>query len=142
MGEAKNLVEMELDKSFPNLISCDDKQGNIYLVDVEYTWICVWCENLGQKEKMFLLQPSLSSTIKSIPLETREDSLNMTVVNIDHHLKINLIPKKIFLVTRREQAISKRKWSQLQRKQLFYKKMILQVLKRYIFNILSILFHH
>ncbi|KAG5388490.1 hypothetical protein IGI04_030031 [Brassica rapa subsp. trilocularis] len=43
MGEAKNLVEMELDKSFPNLISCEDKQGNIYLVDVEYTWISSTC---------------------------------------------------------------------------------------------------
>ncbi|KAF3585473.1 hypothetical protein F2Q69_00027114 [Brassica cretica] len=37
MGEAKILVEIELDKPFPKLIALDDKQGNIYLVEVEYS---------------------------------------------------------------------------------------------------------
>lgn len=49
MGEAKTLIEVELDKPFPKLIACDDKQGNIYLVEVEYIWIpstYVSCRNL------------------------------------------------------------------------------------------------
>ncbi|CAN6920592.1 unnamed protein product, partial [Brassica oleracea] len=57
MGEAKFLVEMELDKTFPKLIVCDDKQGNIYFVKVEYTWIpstFVRCGQLGHKEKRCL----------------------------------------------------------------------------------------
>ncbi|XP_013601674.1 PREDICTED: uncharacterized protein LOC106309153 [Brassica oleracea var. oleracea] len=58
MGEAKILVEVELDKPFPKLIALDDKQGNIYLVDVEYSWIpsaCGRCGALGYKEKRCLL---------------------------------------------------------------------------------------
>ena len=60
MGEAKILVEVELDKPFPKLIALDDKQGNIYLVDVEYSWIpnaCERCGALGHKEKRCLLPP-------------------------------------------------------------------------------------
>ncbi|KAF3511382.1 hypothetical protein F2Q69_00008858 [Brassica cretica] len=34
LGEAKLLVEVELDKPFPKQIALDDKQGNIFLVDV------------------------------------------------------------------------------------------------------------
>ncbi|KAF2555803.1 hypothetical protein F2Q68_00013280 [Brassica cretica] len=37
MGKAKILVEIELDKPFPKLIALDDKQSNIYLVEVEYS---------------------------------------------------------------------------------------------------------
>ena len=87
MGEAKKLVEMELDKSFPKPIVCDDKQGNMYMIQVEYTWIPstgVRCGNLDHKEKICLLPPSLFNIIKSIPSETREDCLNMPEVNIDH----------------------------------------------------------
>ncbi|CAN7056735.1 unnamed protein product [Brassica oleracea var. botrytis] len=47
MGEAKVLVEMELDKDFPKLIALDDKQGHIFLVAVEYTWIPSMCERCG-----------------------------------------------------------------------------------------------
>ncbi|KAF2547773.1 hypothetical protein F2Q70_00021221 [Brassica cretica] len=60
MGETKILVEVELDKPFPKLIALDDKQGNIYLVDVEYSWIpsgCERCGALGHKEKRCLLPP-------------------------------------------------------------------------------------
>ena len=58
MGEAKVLAEMELDREFPKLIPLDDKQGNIFLVNVEYTWIpsmCERCGNLGHKAKMCLV---------------------------------------------------------------------------------------
>nr|VDD58345.1 unnamed protein product [Brassica oleracea] len=58
LGEAKLLVEVELDKTFPKQIALDDKQGNIFLVDVEYTWIpsvCGRCGHLGHKEKRCLL---------------------------------------------------------------------------------------
>ena len=47
MGKAKILVEMELDIDFPKLIALDDKQGNIFLVNVEYTWIPSTCERCG-----------------------------------------------------------------------------------------------
>ncbi|XP_013607538.1 PREDICTED: uncharacterized protein LOC106314153 [Brassica oleracea var. oleracea] len=60
MGEAKILVEVELDKPFPKLIALDDKQGNIYFVEVEYSWIpsaCERCGALGHKEKRCLLPP-------------------------------------------------------------------------------------
>ena len=58
LGEAKLLVEIELDKPFPKQIALDYKQGNIFLVDVEYTWIpsmCSRCRQLGHKEKRCLL---------------------------------------------------------------------------------------
>ncbi|XP_018448228.1 uncharacterized protein LOC108819674 [Raphanus sativus] len=58
LGEAKLLVEVELDKPFPKQIALDDKQGNIFLVDVEYTRIpsiCGRCGHLGHKEKRCLL---------------------------------------------------------------------------------------
>ncbi|CAN6841999.1 unnamed protein product [Brassica oleracea] len=60
MGEAKILVEVELDKPFPKHIALDDKQGNIFFVDVEYAWIhsaCGRCGALGHKEKRCLLPP-------------------------------------------------------------------------------------
>lgn len=37
IGEAKILVEIELDKNFPKQIALDDKLGNIFLVDVVYS---------------------------------------------------------------------------------------------------------
>lgn len=60
MGETKILVEVKLDKPFPKLIALDDKQGNIFLVVVEYTWITSACGRrgaLGHKEKRCLLPP-------------------------------------------------------------------------------------
>ena len=68
LGEAKLLVEVELDKTFPKQIALDDKQGNIFLVDVEYTWIpsvCGRCGNLGHKEKRCLL-PAVQTSVKKI----------------------------------------------------------------------------
>lgn len=76
MGEAKILVEVELDKPFLKQIALDDKQGNIFLVDVKYTWIpsaCERCGALGHKEKRCLLpyKPQDSAPVKAIV--TNED---------------------------------------------------------------------
>ena len=79
------LLEMELEKSFPKLIACDDKQGNIYLVEVEYTWIpstCVRCGNLGHKEKICRLPPNTPQTINNI--DRGEDTSIVPVVNIEY----------------------------------------------------------
>jgi len=73
LGEAKLLVEVELDEPFPKQIALDDKQGNIYLVDVEYTWIpsvCGRCGHLGHKEKRCLL-PAVDSNVET--RSTHED---------------------------------------------------------------------
>ena len=70
MGEAKLLVEVELDKPFPKQISLDDKQGNIFLVDEEYTWIpstCGRCGHLGHKEKKCLL-PAVEANVETGPM--------------------------------------------------------------------------
>ncbi|KAL0693483.1 hypothetical protein Bca4012_060663 [Brassica carinata] len=84
MGEAKILVEVELDKAFPKMIALDDKQGNIFFVEVEYTWIpsmCARCGNLGHKEKRCLLPPNTANSINN------KDSLKISddipVVDID-----------------------------------------------------------
>uniref|UniRef100_A0A0D3B157 DUF4283 domain-containing protein n=1 Tax=Brassica oleracea var. oleracea TaxID=109376 RepID=A0A0D3B157_BRAOL len=86
MGEAKILVEVELDKPFPKLIVLDDKQGNIFLVEVEYSWIpsaCDRCGALGHKEKRCLLPPKPhdSATVTKEPQVTNEE---IPVVNIVH----------------------------------------------------------
>ncbi|CAG7894782.1 unnamed protein product, partial [Brassica rapa] len=86
MGEAKVLVEMELDRVFPKLIALDDKQGSIYLVKVEYTWIpstCERCGSLGHKVKRCLMS--------SKPPENSDISVDVTadiaIVDIDHILQ-------------------------------------------------------
>ncbi|KAF3576313.1 hypothetical protein DY000_02030120 [Brassica cretica] len=43
LGEAKVMVEVELDKPFPHKIAAWDKQGNFSLVDVEYSWLPTTC---------------------------------------------------------------------------------------------------
>ncbi|KAF8113139.1 hypothetical protein N665_0055s0004 [Sinapis alba] len=78
MGEAKILVEIELDKPFPKLIALDDKQGNIYLVEVEYSWIpsaCERCGALGHKEKRCLLPATTFGAVlatKEAPIPNEE----------------------------------------------------------------------
>ncbi|CAF2190912.1 unnamed protein product [Brassica rapa] len=89
MGEAKVLVEMELDRDFPKIIALDDKQGNIFLVEVEYTWIpsmCERCGNLGHKEKRCLL-PSKPADEQNLPQHPIVVSNEVPVVDIDHILK-------------------------------------------------------
>ncbi|KAF2556656.1 hypothetical protein F2Q68_00013017 [Brassica cretica] len=86
LGEAKVLVEVELDKPFPKQIALDDKQGNIFLVDVEYTWIpsvCGRCGHLGHKEKRCLLpavQTSVEKSKQDLPNEDLEKE--QTRINI------------------------------------------------------------
>lgn len=76
---------MELDKDFPKLIVLNDKQGNIFLVNADYTCIpstCERCGNLGHKAKRCLLStkalhdPKMFSTKDGISDEIH-------VVNID-----------------------------------------------------------
>ncbi|KAF2538551.1 hypothetical protein F2Q68_00021709 [Brassica cretica] len=89
MGEAKVLVEMELDRDFPKIIALDDKQGNIFLVEVEYTWIpsiCERCGNLGHKEKRFLL-PSKPADEQNLPQHPAVVRNEVPVVDIDRILK-------------------------------------------------------
>ncbi|KAF8052226.1 hypothetical protein N665_1585s0002 [Sinapis alba] len=85
MGEAKMLVEMELDRDFPKLIALDDKQGSIFLVKVDYTWIpstCERCGSLGHKAKMCLM--SSKPLENSILSEKSVDmSADIPVVDID-----------------------------------------------------------
>lgn len=87
LGEAKLLVEVELDKPFPKQIALDDKQGNIFLVDVEYTWIpsvCGRCGHLGHKEKRCLLPAvhmnvETNSTHEELPTEEQRIEMEVQV---------------------------------------------------------------
>lgn len=101
MGEAKVLVEMELDRDFPKIIALDDKQGSIFLVDVEYTWIpstCERCGNLGHKEKRCLL-PSKLAKDPILPPQTTIATSEIPVVDIDRILqqRAPLIPLPAFV---------------------------------------------
>ncbi|KAJ4876995.1 CCHC-type domain-containing protein [Raphanus sativus] len=89
MGEANVLVEMELDRDFPKLIALDDKQGHIFLVEVEYTWIpfmCERCGNLGHKEKRCLL-PSKPVDEHNSPEKVMVGPIEIPVMDIDRILK-------------------------------------------------------
>lgn len=84
------LVEMELDRDFPKLIALDDKQGNIFLVNVDYTWIlstCERCGNLGHKENICLLSSKpLHDTNLLLTKDGSSDKIPL--VNIDPILKL------------------------------------------------------
>lgn len=85
MGEAKVLVEIELDRDFPKLIALDDKQGNIFLVKVVYTGIpttCERCGSLGHKAKRCLLssKPPKNSGVLASSAGVNAD---VPVVDID-----------------------------------------------------------
>ncbi|KAG2247313.1 hypothetical protein Bca52824_086941 [Brassica carinata] len=95
IGEAKILVEIELDKNFPKQIALDDKLGNIFLVDVIYSWIpstCERCGSLGHKAKRCLLKED-----KRIQLmkEARIEDVEIPVVAIDSLMEINVPQQKV-----------------------------------------------
>ncbi|KAL0662899.1 hypothetical protein Bca4012_099736 [Brassica carinata] len=128
MREAEILVEVELDKPFPKLIALDDKQGNIYLVGVEYSWIPSACERygaLGHREKRCLLPPKpLGSAV--IIKETPSPNEEIPMVDIGllqntpsshvNHLESNLqspsghqaheTPKNLSVITPYEDVTS------------------------------------
>nr|XP_018439490.1 PREDICTED: uncharacterized protein LOC108811880 [Raphanus sativus] len=84
IGEAKILVEIELDKNFPKQIALDDKLGNIFLVDVEYSWIpstCERCGSLEHKAKRCLLKEDKTPPINEKGSEHME--VEIPVVTID-----------------------------------------------------------
>lgn len=89
MGEAKVLVEMELERDFPKLIALDDKQGHIYLVKVEYTWIpstCERCGGLGHKAKRCLL-PSKPQDSSGSSANPEGVSVDIPIVDIEKILQ-------------------------------------------------------
>ncbi|KAF2544064.1 hypothetical protein F2Q68_00030710 [Brassica cretica] len=99
-GEAKVLVEMELDRSdFLKLISLDDKQGNIFLVNVNYTWIpsmCERCGNLGHKARRCVL-PSTTAQVFASTSPSTDTGSEIPIVDIDiiPHQKDNNHAKQI-----------------------------------------------
>ncbi|CAN6802851.1 unnamed protein product [Brassica oleracea] len=88
--EVKILVEIELDKNFPKKIALDDKLGNIFLVDVVYSWIpstCARCGSLGHKAKRCLLKDE-----KFVPTnESRQgqEEVEIPLVDINSLLENN-----------------------------------------------------
>ena len=96
MGEAKVLVEMELDRDFPKLIALDDKQGNIFFVNVEYTWIpsmCERCGNLGHKAKRCLLP---SPTVQ-VPEDNHSAGEPCSSAPEDNHSEVPVVDIDIVL---------------------------------------------
>ena len=95
IGEAKILVEIEHDKNFPKQIAVDDKLGNIFLVDVVYSWIPSTCErreSLDHKAKRCLLKEDKNdSTNKS---KSAQEDLEIHVVDIDSLLENNVSNEK------------------------------------------------
>ncbi|KAF8107796.1 hypothetical protein N665_0116s0003, partial [Sinapis alba] len=68
LGEAKILVEVELDKPFPQKVAAWDKQGNFSMVDVEYSWLpakCEKCGHLGHKAKRCLSMSQQKTSAKA-----------------------------------------------------------------------------
>ncbi|CAN8287916.1 unnamed protein product [Cochlearia groenlandica] len=87
MGEAKIMVEKELDKPLPQKIFVRDKKGITSLVDVQYSWIpskCVYCGHLGHKASRCLLNGVYKSTNQQDNEATT--SPNVEVINEILHL--------------------------------------------------------
>ncbi|CAN7009786.1 unnamed protein product [Brassica rapa subsp. trilocularis] len=75
IGEAKIMVEVELDKPFPQKVAAWDKQGNFSLVDVEYSWLptsCEICGQIGHKSRRCL---SITGLKVATPATKRKDSV-------------------------------------------------------------------
>ncbi|KFK23726.1 hypothetical protein AALP_AAs55280U000100, partial [Arabis alpina] len=70
IGEAKLMVEVELDRAFPQRIAATDSKGNLSMVEVLYSWIpskCHRCGHLGHKESRCLLQSQPNETVSATP---------------------------------------------------------------------------
>ncbi|XP_010426473.1 PREDICTED: uncharacterized protein LOC104711473 [Camelina sativa] len=87
MDEAKLMVEVELDRLFPQRIAATDKFGNVSMVDVEYSWLPKKCEkygHLGHKEtRCLILRQSNTVSIlsKGSPSEVVAPVEEQTVVS-------------------------------------------------------------
>lgn len=69
MGETKILVEVKLDKPFPQRVALTDISDAITMVNVIYSWLpsnCRLCGQLGHKATRCLLQRA-STTYNPIP---------------------------------------------------------------------------
>ncbi|KAJ4882489.1 Uncharacterized protein Rs2_32582 [Raphanus sativus] len=83
LGEAKVLVEIELDKPFPQKIAAWDKQGNYSMIDVEYTWLpskCAKCGHLGHKAKRCLSTSQQNTPAKDHEMVVVDVSASPTIV--------------------------------------------------------------
>lgn len=69
MGEAKIMVEVELDKPFAQKVAAFDEMGNLAMVDVEYSWIpskCEGCGHLGHKKSRCLLPAVSKESVRTV----------------------------------------------------------------------------
>ncbi|KAF8112001.1 hypothetical protein N665_0069s0028 [Sinapis alba] len=83
IGEAKIMVEVELDKPFPQKIAAWDKQGNYSMVDVEYSWLpskCEKCGQLGHKAKRCLSLQKTTALVheKRVYVDTEQEQAPST----------------------------------------------------------------
>ncbi|CAN6840064.1 hypothetical protein Bca4012_048109 [Brassica carinata] len=77
------MVAVELEKAFPQRIAATDKQGNVSMVSVEYSWIPNKCENCGhfghkkstclQSESFYLGFTASNQAVKEVGLAPTED---------------------------------------------------------------------
>ncbi|CAN8243441.1 unnamed protein product [Cochlearia groenlandica] len=79
IGEAKILVEVKLDRAFPQRVALEDESGSISMVNVIYSWLpskCSSCGQLGHKASrcLGLQQPTtkLWSTLNSHVQKSKE----------------------------------------------------------------------
>lgn len=87
MGEAKIMVEIELNKAFAQKIAAEDKKGNVSMIDVEYSWIpskCESCGHLGHKRSRCLNLPHSPQTKvkENAPVSVSVPSNAETIANV------------------------------------------------------------
>ncbi|CAA7020037.1 unnamed protein product, partial [Microthlaspi erraticum] len=78
MGRAKVLVEVKLDKPFPQRVALVDISDAITMVDVLYSWlptVCSDCGHLGHKASRCLLRTSSPVVHKKTPKEATSSVL-------------------------------------------------------------------
>ncbi|KAG7569954.1 hypothetical protein ISN45_Aa04g026070 [Arabidopsis thaliana x Arabidopsis arenosa] len=78
MGDAKIMVEVELDKPFAQKVAATDMKGLVSMVDVEYSWIpskCLGCGHLGHKKSRCLSPPQQNKDTKIVDI-TPSKALN------------------------------------------------------------------